>query len=99
MPSEYFVIVLASNGKEQEVVFDETTTLAEFRSQIRKEVYGIEGDDDLSTMEDLKLFWCGIHIKEGASWHTGRIDENDLMKDLSPDLKNGYPEIHAHLRL
>jgi hypothetical protein len=103
--SSHVVQVIASNGKDQNVEFDETTTLPEFSERVLAQVFGVkqqlnEAKYATQVPYDLRLIWCGVHIKPGASWHTGIVQEDDLMKDLSPGTTgNGgrLPVIHANL--
>jgi hypothetical protein len=103
--SSHVVQVVASNGKDQNVEFDETTTLSEFSERVLAQVFGVKqqlNEAKYATQVpcELRLIWCGVHIKPGASWHTGVVQEDDLMKDLSPGTTgNGgrLPVIHANL--
>jgi hypothetical protein len=95
------VFVIAKNGDEQRIEFDEKTTLADFKHQVMAILFGVKEETLFANQvpSQLKLFWCGVEIKEGASWHVGIIDDEDkaLMKDLSPGLQHGQPAIHADL--
>jgi hypothetical protein len=103
MSTTEYVFVIAQNGDEQRIEFDEKTTLLEFKKQITEHLFGIKEEQKFPNKvpSRLRLIWCGVDIKYGASWHTGRIgeDEDMLMKDLSPGLKHGQPAIHADFGL
>ena len=102
-----FVFVVARNGVERRLEFDETTTLRDFKNQVMIHLFGIrnkENEDRTLVANEvpsqLRLFWRGVEIKEGASWHIGIIPDEStvLMKDLSPGLTHGQPAIHANLQ-
>jgi hypothetical protein len=99
--TDNYVFVIAKNGDEQRIEFDEKTTLVDFKHQVMTHLFGVKEEIIFANQapSQLKLFWCGVEIKEGASWHVGVIDDEDkvFMKDLSPGLQHGQPAIHADL--
>ena len=98
----FFVKIIAfrdGGQKEQDVHFDEFTTLQDFRARVMEQVFGIQEGMHLAIHApyELRLIWRGVTIREGVSCHTGIINDIDLMKDLSPGGTHPLPEIHAHL--
>ena len=81
-----YVFVIAKNGDEQRIEFGEKTTLVDFKHQVMVLLFGVKEETYFANQvpSQLKLFWCGVEIKEGASWHVGIIDDEDkvFMKDL-----------------
>ena len=84
--TDNYVFVVAKNGDEKRIEFDEKTTLVDFKHQVMVHLFGVKEETYFANQVPslLKLFWCGVEMKEGASWHVGIIDNEDkvFMKDL-----------------
>ena len=95
---EKFILVLdPTTGKEARVGF-EGLNLSQFRNKVALELFGIQEKDLLPNElpKPVKLIWCGKEFKEGASWHTGIMVEDDLMDDLDPGVNaDGLPMMQA----
>lgn len=91
---EKFILVLdPKTGKEARITF-EGLTLAQFRERVSLRLFGIKQlkEQPNEIPRSIKLIWCGRELKEGISWHTGLIEEDDLMTELDPGVNaNGQP--------
>lgn len=93
-----FILVLdPKTGKEARITF-EGLTLSHFREKVALQLFGIKQLKELPNEipRSIKLIWCGRELKEGISWHTGLVEEDDLMTELDPGVNaDGQPMMQA----